>query len=464
MGVIQNISRFFGFGQSSKVRRYEGATRGRRAKNWFTGSYSATSELRFDLVTLRNRSRDLSRNNPYAKRATQAIANNTIGSGIRPKPFEMSANAEKKLKQSWMDWAESIECDADSTMTFYGLQNLIMRSMVESGEVLVLKKYVNRKLQIQVLESDHLDNTRDGTNEIGYAAMGVQFNSSGKKIGYWLYNKHPGEIMSFGDLNSEFYPISDVLHIYEKLRPGQVRGVPFGASVFLRLRDFDEYEDAQLVRQKLAACYSVFITGDASELDEGDVEILERLEPGMIEILPPGKQVTMASPPGVGTDYGPYTIRVLQAVAAGYGVPYEILTTDLSNVNFSSGRMGFMEFNRSVTNWQDNILIPLLCQPVWNWFIDYQLLLGNISKRESATWTTPRRSMIDPEKESKAFATMIQNGLMSWQEAIRQMGYDPNDVAQEFAQDYAMFDKFGMKVLTDLRQSLNKPQEKKEDF
>jgi lambda family phage portal protein len=230
------------------------------------------------------------------------------------------------------------------------------------------------------------------------------------------------------------------------------------------LRDFDEYEDAQLVRQKLAACYSVFITGDASELDEGDAEILERLEPGMIEILPPGKQVTMASPPGVGTDYGPYTIRVLQAVAAGYGVPYEILTTDLSNVNFSSGRMGFMEFNRSVTNWQDNILIPLLCQPVWNWFIDYQLLLGNISKRESATWTTPRRSMIDPEKESKAFATMIQNGLMSWQEAIRQMGYDPNDVAQEFAQDYAMFDKFGMKVLTDLRQSLNKPQEKKEDF
>jgi lambda family phage portal protein len=460
MGLIQNIRRFlFGAPAGTQVRRYEGATKGRRAKNWFTQSLSANSELRYDLLTLRNRSRDLSRNNPYAKRATQAISNNTVGSGIRPKPFEMKAGPEKKLKRSWMDWAESTECDYDGFLTFYGLQKLVMRSIVESGEVLVVRKYVKGKLQIQVLESDHIASSIDGTTERGLAVMGVQYDKQGKKIGYWLYDSHPGETLAFGKVPSTFYPISEVLHIFEKLRPGQVRGVPFGVSVFLRLRDFDEYEDAQLVRQKIAACFSVFVTGDAAEYEGSDADILERVEPGIIEVLPPGKTITMASPPGTGTDYGPYTQRVLQAVAAGYGVPYEILTTDLSNVNFSSGRMGFMEFYRSITDWQDNMLIPLFCQPVWRWFVEWQFTLGNIARLETATWTTPRRSMIDPEKEAKAYATMIQNGLMSWQEAIRQMGYDPDDVANEFQQDYAMFEKYGMKILVDLRNELNKPQQ-----
>jgi lambda family phage portal protein len=459
MGIIQNIRNFFTPApkQTKDVqkRRYEGATKGRRAKNWFTQSFSANSELRFDLVTLRNRSRDLCRNNPYAKRAVQAIANNTVGSGIRPKPFEMKAGPEKQLKRAWMNWAESVTCDFDGMYTFYGLQKLVMRALVESGECLVIRKYNRGKLQIQVLESDHIDNNMDGMNERGRVIMGIQFDKSGNKIGYWLYDHHPGEIMHFGDLPSVYYPIENVLHIFEKLRPGQVRGVPFGVSVFLRLKDFDEYEDAQLVRQKIAACFSVFVTGDAADYDtQSDVDILERVEPGIIEVLPPGKQITMAAPPGTGTDYGPYTQRVLQAVAAGFGVPYEILTTDLSNVNFSSGRMGFMEFYRSISEWQDNILIPLLCQPVWAWFVEWQFTLGNIRKLETATWTTPRRSMIDPEKEAKSYVVMIQNGLMSWQEAIRQLGYDPDDVANEFKQDYEMFDKYGMKVLIDMRNTL----------
>jgi lambda family phage portal protein len=436
----------------TQKRRYEGATKGRRAKNWRTNGYSQNTDLRLDLATLRNRSRDLGRNNPYAKKAVQAIANNTIGLGVRPKPFNMSASAERKLKSAWMDWAEKIKCDYDDNLTFYGIQKLVMRSLAESGEVIIVKKYENRELKLQVLESDHIDTTRDSTNELGYSVMGIQFNSNGKKIGYWLYDNHPGEFNRVSDTISKFYKKEDVLHIFEVLRPGQVRGVPFGVSAMLRLRDFDEYEDAQLVRQKIAACFTVFVQDTAStEFTDEDADILERVEPGIIEVLPPGKSVTFSNPPGTGTDYGPYTTKVLQAVAAGYGVPYEILTTDLSNVNFSSGRMGWLEFHKNIEDWQENIIIPKLCSPVWDWFIEWQITKGNLKNNISATWTTPRRAMIDPDKETKSTILAIQGGLKSWQQALRELGYDPDDVALEFDQDYKMMDKLGLKLKSDYR-------------
>ena len=45
---------------------YDGAKLGRRTKNWHTPSTSALAESRVSLQRLRDRSRDLIRNNPYA--------------------------------------------------------------------------------------------------------------------------------------------------------------------------------------------------------------------------------------------------------------------------------------------------------------------------------------------------------------------------------------------------------------
>ena len=54
-------------------RRYDGARLNRSNSDWLVSSSSADSDLRSDLVRLRNRSRDLIRNNPYLKHAIQAF-------------------------------------------------------------------------------------------------------------------------------------------------------------------------------------------------------------------------------------------------------------------------------------------------------------------------------------------------------------------------------------------------------
>ena len=53
--------------------RYDGATAGRRAYGWYAASTDANVELMGSLIWLRNRSRDLIRNNPYAARAVERL-------------------------------------------------------------------------------------------------------------------------------------------------------------------------------------------------------------------------------------------------------------------------------------------------------------------------------------------------------------------------------------------------------
>ncbi len=65
--------------------RYEGATAGRRAHGWYAASTDANVELMGSLTWLRNRSRDLIRNNPYAARSIEELAGNVVGTGIVPK-------------------------------------------------------------------------------------------------------------------------------------------------------------------------------------------------------------------------------------------------------------------------------------------------------------------------------------------------------------------------------------------
>jgi len=438
-----------------RTRRYEAAEYSRRTANWRATSSSPTTTAAQSLTTLRNRSRDLGRNNAYGKRAVQAIVNNTIGTGIRLTVESTSETATKKLRAAWKKWAESTACDYDGRLDLYGIQRLAMRTIVEGGECLIVKRTVKQAgqppVQLQLLEGDYIDSSKHSNGDIlanEYDFYGVRFDRNGKRLGYWLYEKHPDD---FGNYSSTFYSVSDVIHGYELLRPGQARGVPFGVSAFVRLRDFDNYEDAQLLRQKIAACFSVFIRTPTTGLINSEVEKYERVEPAMIQYLNPGEEVSFGNPPPI-EGYEAYTRQMLRGISAGYGVPYEALTWDLSNVNFSSGRMGWLEFHRNIVTWQADIMIPMLTA-IWAWFSDGLLLSNNAPNPTNATtdWTTPKREMIDPVKETEGLISKIRAGLMSWQEAVRSLGYDPDSVAEELESDYKKFDKLGLKLECDLR-------------
>lgn len=424
-------------------RSFDAATRGRRGTGWnTTGENDPNIDIARSLVVLRERSRSLYKNNPYARKAVRTICLNTVGTGIQPVPKgKMKRNVER-AKLAWVDWADTKACDFYGRKNIYALQMQAMRTLALSGEVLVIRRRnsgMDVPFQLQVLECDFLDHTKstittDRKKATNYIVQGVEFDSDGRRVAYWIYDRPPSN-MNAVNFSSTRFASEDVLHIFEEERPGQVRGVPFLVAAMLRFRDFDDYEDAQLMRQKIAACFSVFVTqgqdplGNAPETSER-----ERVEPGIIERLAPGEEVTFASPPGA-EGYAEYSRKIQQGMAAGAGITYEQMSGDLSGVNFSSGRMGWIEGQRQIEDWQFNTFIPDFCDGVWKWFIDGLKVRGTITEDVKADWTPQGRFMIDPVKEIKGITSAMESGLTSWSEAVRQQGYDPDTLLEQMKQD-----------------------------
>lgn len=444
------------------ARRFEGAAGGRRNDGWRSTGADANAENGPALARLRNRARDLRRNNPYAERAVTGIADNVVGAGIVPRPLGKTRD-NKKLAELWRAWAEETLCDADGLENFYGLQHKVMEAVPEGGEVLIRRRWRKSSdnlpvpMQLQVLEADFLDEEKNGANGGNQIIQGIEFSPIGKRVAYWLFDTHPGANSTWRALESRRIPAEDVIHVFLPKRPGQARGYTWFAPVMQRLRNFDEMEDAVMEQAKIAACFAAFVTkDDQSQGGRKTTPLVERVEPGIIQELAHGEDVTFGTPPTF-NGYDSYAWQGLHAISVGLGVPYELVTGDLKGVNFSSGRMGWLHFARRVDVWQWRMLIPQLCCGVWGWFLEAQALLPDgVREDVKAEWVPPRRDMVDPKSETENVKDRLRQGLVTWPNALRELGItDPEAHAAEIAKANALFDKLGLVLDCDPRKVSN---------
>lgn len=443
------------------LRHYEGATVGRRTQGWHHRSTDANVANWTSLQKLRDVARDLVRNNGHAESALTTIADHTVGSGIVAK----AAPKNDRFMALWKAWAETTDCDADGRHDLYGLQKLVMTSVAESGEVLVRRRMRRLEdglaipLQLQILEADFLDTARSmQLPNGGQIIQGIEFDAIGTRVAYWLFPRHPGS--SMGTMStvmgwSRPVPATEILHVYKAKRPGQVRAASWFAPVLLRFKDFDEFEDATLMKQKVAALLAVItsdVDGSAAALgtpDDTSTPAIDSLEPGAILNVPAGRNVEVVQPPSV-TDYQAYTSVSLRAIAAGLGVTYEDLTGDYANMPFSAARMSRLRHWARVEDWRWRLLIPQFCDPVWSWATAAAEIMG-LGGAPAARWTAPPMPMIEMDKEALAYMRSIRSGIMTLSEAIRERGYDPDEVLAEIAADNQKLDALGLLLDSDAR-------------
>jgi lambda family phage portal protein len=463
--------------------QYDGATAGRRAYGWFAASTDANVELMGSLIWLRNRSRELVRNSPYAARAIEELAGNVVGTGIVPKAKTGNTALDKIIDTEWSFFAD--ECDTPQRLDFYGMQTLTVRTMAESGEAIARFRPrpadagLRVPLQLQMLEADFLDQARTMGLVNGHVMEGVQFDELGRRVAYWLFSYHPGGVLILnprGGIVSQPVPADQIMHTYRVLRPGQVRGVPWLAPVMMALRDLDDYCDAERVRKKIEACVTAFveqpegIDGDPLGLagtDPSSKAPVETFQPGMVEYLKPGQAVKFNNPPAAG-GYREYKMTELQGIMAGIGLPYELGTGDMSQVNYSSWRGGMLGFRNTVEAYRWLTLIPLFSMPVWRRFIDTLVLQGKIpqsvsrdpkTRLRSVQWTAPRFESVDPVKDAEAVLKDVRMGRKTWFEAVLENGYDPTTQLDQIALFNKLVDKLEIILDADPRNTTLRGQE-----
>ncbi len=437
---------------------YEGAKQGRHFGGWNTTSTSANAEIGPALVRLRNSSRDLFRNEPLARKAINEIKTKTIGTGILPHSLAKNKRTRRVIDERFKPWTE--ECDADGRQTYQALQSLGLKTILESGEVITKYEIPERKkdlLRLRLLEPDYLDPSRTLIGMDTYTVQGVEFDSNTRRrVGYWLFQGHPGDTFnSFkqGSLTSELVDARFVEHGYEVERIGQVRGVPRCAPVIARMRDLGDIEHAIRMKKKVEACFAAFLheidPGDSignfqTEKDSQSNLPVVNIEPGTVKTLRGNQNITFANPSGNGAE--PEYVRLQQRViAAGWLVPYEVLTGDLSQINYSSYRGGLLGFRDMIEELRWNVVVPWICTPVYRRFVDMLYLNGEINEPDYAVeWSEPAFDMLDRNEESKADISQVRAGSMSWGQMVSRQGLDPDAQFDELVAWKKRFDTAGI--------------------
>jgi len=440
-------------------RAYEGASKRDGWRPRRPGA-SANADHAADAATLRVRARALVQNSPYIARGMGSLVANVVGTGITPRSLAKNGAVVDGL------WAQFVrQADADGRLDLYGIQAAAYRAMEQDGEVLIRLR--NRRpqdglavpLQLQLLEIDWLDSGKSGTVGSNTIINGIEYDPIGRVVNYWLFDEHPGEMVSLRRRRSGSTPVaaSSIIHLYNPERPGQGRGFTRLAPVIARVRDLTVYEDAELQRKNLETRLSVLATGDPQAMGQfGNDEpgaapgqarkdgSLGSLSGGGINMLPAGLNLTVVEPK-VAPGYVEYVKYQLHLIAAGMGITYEMLTGDVSEVNFSSGRLGAMEFRRNAEQIQWLLLVPKLCQPIWDAFIRAAELVGHISAARDAAvdWSTPKWDYVNPVQDVAADLDEIAGGLGTISEKLRRRGYNPELVFQEMKSDYDRLQKDG---------------------
>lgn len=429
---------------------YDGADLGRRGASIRRSIASSETVTARSLPALRSGSHDLIRNNPHARRGKEVLTSNIIGTGILPR-FKRGKETVTELQDLARRVLESPSIDYNGQLNYYGLQGLICDTVIESGEALVVRRWTADAfpLKYQVLEPDYLDSTRDTElrPDGSRISQGIEYDAQGRRVAYWLYPEHPGtgRLGRQRRFQSSRVPAKDVAHVYRIDRPGQIRGVPWLAPIMLRTADFSDYEEAQLVRQKVAACF-VGVYSEELGGNRKPVESPETMQPGTWIKTTPGSEVSFASPPQV-TDYKDYAKTSLRSIASGFGISYEALTGDLENVNFASGKMGRIEMHHTIDRSRWHTFIPQGFGVMMEWFLEGAALIGINSDGVVVRHQPPARQMISPDREVPAKVKQLGSG----QRTLRQIyeedtGRDFEEHLDELAEERQMMADRGIAV------------------
>ena len=238
-------------------RSYSGANTGRLFADFITSSTSADAEIKDNIRILRDRARELARNDSYIARYLNLMISNVIGKhGIRvsskarndDSSLDLSANV--LIEKSWKEWGQVGNCTTNGRLSFLDCQKIFIESLCRDGEVLIRKIKMPDSpfgFQLQFLEADHLDENK---NDIYKATgnkikMGVEVDKYDKPVAYHLYKDHPYDRTYAGQNQHIRVPASEIIHAYLPSRAEQTRGVSLVATVMANMKMYSGYLEAR---------------------------------------------------------------------------------------------------------------------------------------------------------------------------------------------------------------------------
>lgn len=430
---------------------HEAARMGSRLLRWMPGSRGPRHEAA-QAQTVRNRVRDSIRNNPIAGAALDVLDTYIIGDGINCKPLLRDPALRELLVDAWEEWAEY--CDFEEVTDWYGIQSRVNQARIQDGEsfVRLIPTEDPIPLRLQVIEADHVPHLFKSLDNGRKIVDGAELDERGRVAAWWVHPEHPGDDSALANEPIRI-PKSEILHIFKPKRPGQLRAASEFVSTLVRLKVLDDWDDAQLERQRIANLFLGFIRkppedplmqpqsgeGQDAQLDQPAEELPSLgFEPATLQELEPGEEMQFSTPPGTSEGYRDFSRSQLRRVSSRLGIPYPLMTGDYDDLNDRVVRVAMNAFKRKSLQEVNHILIPQLCRPVRAAWVNAMVMARRIDSPQAAgrtRWTAAAWPYIHPLQDVQTTALEIKSGLKSRSESVLERGYDAEIQDQEFADD-----------------------------
>jgi lambda family phage portal protein len=445
---------------------YAGAQIGRLMGDWVMGSVSADRALYSDLLTLRNRARELVISNATAARVPTLFAENVIGkdgilyqAAVRSTRDLPNKPVNKALETAWYRWSESNTASPDGRRSWCETESLIAESEPTDGEVLIrlLRGFDNPfGFAVDLLDPDQLDEKYnvepgDGRNEI---RMGVEVDRWQRPVAYHLWNNHPSERRN---RTRTRVPAEEIIHLYVQKRPRQTRGVTWFAPVVFDLKMLGGWREAHLVASRTASAKMGFLQQhpDAAAApmtpeDPTANHIQMDADPGVIEQLPPGFTFESWDPTFPSTNFSEYDKAIVRTIATALRVSYISLSGDLSDTSYSSGRVGLLA-ERTVYEKLQQRHIERVSTPIFRAWLQMAMLKGAVSlpsydatAYHACSWHPRSFPWVDPAADVEtAEMELNQLKITSRSRLAAQKGLDYEELLQERQKDRDLEAQYG---------------------
>jgi lambda family phage portal protein len=463
---------------------------GRTQKNWRPTSKPFNLEIKGKESLILARAKFLEFNSTQLNSMLKSLERNVTRTGIKPQAKiknarkELNVSLNDLIEEHWDIWTRKEFCDIQALRDFYRMQKLIYRRFFVDGGIFV--KFVNDKeskyrLKLQLLELELLDTAKNEVLENGNQIVsGVEINGYRKPVAFWICETPKSPFHSYlnGSNNSKRISTDEIMLIYDPFRVEQLHPLSCISSVITKLNDLLDIDENELTKEKLQTALSAIIikndayaiSVDSTEETDADGDIEEIWKSGGVAYLEPGEDIkTLESNKNTS---GYQTFQKIQArdASKAVGLSAEQVTGDLSEVNYSSARTGSIE-DEKFFKMQQQFMIDVFCQPVYEKFIDALYLTGilnavdftkNPYKYYKALWLTPGNDWIDPLKQANAEVTLIKNGLKTRRQYFGERGLDFDEQMDNYKSEVELLKQNDLDFLiTDEKEQNNA--EQKED-
>jgi len=268
---------------------YSGARITKLNNHWMPNHYSGDQAIRESWSLLTARIRDRVRNDSVLQKAKLQLSRLVVGTGIDAfsDASELSESDETLVNyeiesDTWFERWCMHEADSEGEHTFWDLQRVAFEDEIEGGNALwleVIDDTPGRTVPLcyQIIEFEQIDQTRDRDagvlrktgEQYNRISNGIEYDSRGRKVAYWLYDAHPYDSSSGWTTESTRVPASRVIHQYYPSRPSAKLGISWFAAPMQSNHDLDRYVANELTTRGLMALMGVAVKSNDHDFSDG---------------------------------------------------------------------------------------------------------------------------------------------------------------------------------------------------